>query len=593
MEINKDNIELEETLDNDMAIPGMEDDELFKDDTKGIMANPEDPFEAYRTPFLPKQDNTIAPSKTYEEKIEIDEEISIPDLNQEAKDNKEEKTLPKINKEMSDLINLEDFELVIKKDKINLNNLKDVEVKFETINIPNNTNSEMISFIDEDDSGNNIANETSKDPDNRANVIKLFEEARVREQRGAHEKNDNSTYFSSATFKKEDKDIKMHPSFVNARKKDSTAASLILDKINKSTNTNVVVSVPLYNSGIWIGIQSPSEPEIIQLQMLALENEMKLGASTAGLVYSNYSVLFRKYALDLAFSNIVYSSVAVDNFSMLKELIDVTDENSILNGLSAAMYPTGVDRMITCKNFLREKNPCNHSVQAKLHFDRLHFTDYSRLNDDLLLHMSKKTPNSTTILEVEEYKRQLSIYTTSVKNYKLPDGSIVTITYKIPNIKNGIAQGEYWTEKITMLVNDIITGTNKNVAEISNEMMKMYIDGAMRTNLLGLYLHFIESVKVDDVEDRDYRSINNILHSLTKVDNVASAIISDILLLIKNASITTIGHTQYTCPSCKTVNDNETVEAGHPFKKIIPFNVLGVLFILGSLKYNTVVLRQE
>lgn len=577
METNNNN---QDITDNDAAIPGMEDDEIFRKIEDNIDT------------FADNEKDTIEPNTVDREIVNIDDEIIIIDDNN-ANNEKEEKSLPKANNAISDLLNTEDFDLTIKKDKINLNNLKDEDVRFETINIPNNTNIEMIDFIDEDDNGNSIMNSAAKDPDNRPHVVKLLEESKVREQRGVHEKENNHTYFSSATLKNDDKIVKMHPSFINTRKKDSTTSSMILEKINKSTNTDVVISVPLYNSGIWLGIQSPSEPEIIQLQMLALENEMKLGASTAGLVYSNYSVLFRKYALDLAFSNIAYSSVKVDNFSMLRELIDTTDENSILNAVSAAIYPTGVDRMITCNNFLKEKKPCNHSVQAKLHFDRLHFVDYSRLNDDLLLHMAKKTPNSTTIAEVEEYKRQLSIYTESIKTYKLPDGSDITITFKVPSIKNGIMQGEYWTEKITMLVNDIITGANKNVAEISNEMMSIYIDSAMRTNLLGLYLHFISSIKVDDKEETDYRQINNILHALTKVDNIASAIVSDIITLIKNASITTIGHTQYTCPSCKTLNNNDTVEDGHPFKKIIPFNVLGVLFILGSLKYNTVILRKE
>lgn len=577
--MSKDYIDMD-TADNNLPIPGMEEDDLFKENK--IMPGIMDPLEESKTPFL-KPNTEI-------ETIQIDEEIEIEEIN---KTDAEDKPLPKITNEISDLLNTEDFDLVIKKDKINLNNLKDEDVRFETINIPNNTNKEMIDFIDEDEAGNSIMKAIAKDPDNRAHTIKLLEEAKFREQRGAHERSSNENYFSAATLNNDGKAVKMHPSFVNARKKNTSTSSMILDKINKSTNTDVVISVPLYNSGIWLGIQSPSEPEIIQLQMLALENEIKLGASTAGLVYSNYSVLFRKYALDLAFSNIAYSSVKVDNFSQLRELIDITDENSILNGLNAAIYPTGVDRMITCSNFLREKNPCNHSVQAKLHFDRLHFIDYSRLNDDLLLHMAKKTPNSTTIAEVEEYKRQLAVYTESIKNYKLPDGSEVTITYKIPNIKNGIIQGEYWTEKITMLVNDIITGTNKNVTEVADEMMRIYIDSAMRTNLLGLYLHFIKSIKIDGIEEFDYREINNILHALTRVDNVANAIISDILTLVKNASLTTIGHTQYTCPSCKTLNTNDTVEDSHPFKKIIPFNVLGVLFILGSLKYNTLILRKE
>lgn len=577
--MSKDYIDMD-TVDNNLPIPGMEEDDLFKENK--VIPDITDSLEEPETPFL-KPNTEI-------ETIQIDEEIEIEETN---KTDTEDKPLPKITNQISDLLNTEDFDLVIKKDKINLNNLKDEDIRFETINIPNNTNKEMIDFIDEDEAGNSIMKNIAKDPDNRAHTIKLLEEAKSREQRGAHEKSNNENYFSATTLNNDGKTVKMHPSFVNAKKKNSSTSSMILDKINKSTNTDVVISIPLYNSGIWIGIQSPSEPEIIQLQMLALENEIKLGASTAGLVYSNYSVLFRKYALDLAFSNIAYSSVKVDNFSQLRELIDITDENSILNGLNAAIYPTGVDRMITCSNFLRDKNPCNHSVQAKLHFDRLHFIDYARLNDNLLLHMAKKTPNSTTIAEVEEYKRQLAVYTESIKNYKLPDGSEITITYKVPNIKNGIVQGEYWTEKITMLVNDIITGTNKNVTEVADEMMRIYIDSAMRTNLLGLYLHFIKSIKIDGIEEFDYREINNMLHALTRVDNVANSIISDILTLVKNASLTTIGHTQYTCPSCKTLNTNDTVEDGHPFKKIIPFNVLGVLFILGSLKYNTLILRKE
>lgn len=559
----------EEIEDNDMPLPGEEDN---------VIPN------AYED-----LNNKIHATETPVEKIDFEEEIILP-LENVSNTQQESIYTPPVQT-ISENLELEDFELVIKKDGINLNNLKNEDVKFETINIPNNTILEMINFVDEDDAGSSILKKNINDVNSIGNIAKLLEEAKVREYKGVHEKDDNDHYYNAAKYKKDGKEVKMHPSFINTRSKNSSSG--FMDNISKATNTDVVISVPLYNSGIWLGIQSPSEPEIIQLQMLALENEIKLGASTAGLVYSNYSVLFRKYALDLAFANIKYSSVKVENYSILRELIDSTDENSIINAVSAGIYPTGVDRMVTCKNFLREKNPCTHSVQTKLHFDRLHYIDYSRLDEEALLHMSKKTPNSTTIAEVERYKERLSKYKESIKTYKLPNGEDLIVNYKVPNIKNSIMQGEFWTEKITMVVNNIITNSNKNVAEISDEMMKIYLDSAMKTNLLGMYLHFISSMTISGETETDYREINNVLSKLTKIDNIAAAMINDITDLIKNSSLTIIGQTQYTCPKCKEVNDNNTVEAGHPFKKIIPFNVLGVLFILGSLKYSTVILRKE
>ena len=577
-DVNKDLTE-----DNDMPIPGLEETDIFKE--KSIAPDPVNPIEEHKTPDVPKNQDNF-------ESVYIEEEVFL--IDEDNNSNKSESI--NINTEppkISELINLDDFELVIKKDNIDLTNLKDEDIKFETVNIPNNTNKEILNFVDVGEDGTPIG-EAMKDKSNGYHLVKLQEEAKNREVKGVHEVDNNENYFNAAEFKGEDKNVKMHPSFIKTATKNTDNASLFLDSISKATNADVVISVPLYNSGIWIGIQSPSEPEIIQLQMLAVENEIKLGASTAGLVYSNYSVLFRKYALDLAFSNIKYASVKVDNLaSSLKKLISIDDEETILMALSAAMYPTGVDRMITCANFLRSKDACTHTVQAKLHFDRLLFPDYGRLTDNLILHMSKKSPNSTTIAEVEEYQSQIAKYKESIKIYTLPDGSKVTVEYKTPNIEEGIMQGEYWVEKINMLVNNIITGSGNKPNNIADEMMKIYIDSAMRTNLLGLYLHFIKSITINNRKETNYRIINEALTALTKVDNIANLIMSDIVSLIKKSSLTIVGHTQYVCPKCKELNDNATVEDGHPFKKIVPFNVLGVLFILGSLKYSTVILRKE
>ena len=269
---NKDLIE-----DNDMPIPGLEDTDIFK--KKSIAPDPVNPIEKYKTPDVPRnQDSFESVPKNQDsfESVHIEEEVFLIDEDNNSNTSESiniNTEPPKISK----LLNLDDFELVIKKDNIDLSNLKDEDIKFETVNLPNNTNKEILNFVDVGEDGTPIG-EAMKDKSNGHHLVKLQEEAKNREVKGVHEVDNNENYFNAAEFKGEDKNVKMHPSFIKTATKNTDNASLFLDSISKATNADVVISVPLYNSGIWIGIQSPSEPEIIQLQMLAVENEIKLGA---------------------------------------------------------------------------------------------------------------------------------------------------------------------------------------------------------------------------------------------------------------------------------------------------------------------------
>lgn len=497
---------------------------------------------------------------------------------------------------ISELLKVSDFDLELVNGDIDLNNVSGLNLQAEHVELPNDTNIDYLNMVDPLTGASFLEAMMKEDPKIRTYVEKLGAEIKHREHKGTHEREDTSNYYSSAVVDKGDgsRPVKLYPTFVPIREAGNlTPLERLGEQIAKATGSDVTISAELWNSGIWLGFKSPSEPEIIQLQLIALESEMKLGASTAGMVYSNYSVLYTEYALNLIFANILYSNVKVKDVAELKSLIKENDINTLLNNLNASLYPSGVERMITCKNFLRQANPCTHTVLTKLHFDRLHYKDFSRITDSMILHMSNKNPDTVTVKDVLAYQAEIEKHNTKICTYTLPDNSKIKFTFATPTIPGYLTQGNYWVSQIEAIVNRFITSSGKNSRDISDKVMEIYMDSAMRTNLLGLYLHYIKSIEYNGAVETDFKKINTYLTTLTKTGNLADEIISDILTLIKTSSLTIIGTTQYTCPTCKEINDNQSVEDDSWKKKIIPFNPLAVLFTLGNLKYTSIIMRRQ
>lgn len=362
-----------------------------------------------------------------------------------------------------------------------------------------------------------------------------------------------------------------------------------LDRLDSSMGIGVPVMVPLYNSGIWVAVKTIEEPAIIALKYLALEKEKQIGASTGAAVYSNQSVLYAKDAIDLFINSIVFTNVRTKSKEDLRKLILSSDINTIYSILGEAMYPKGVKYILNCNNIISKDNSCDSIIKPTIRLQNTRHTDLNRLSDAQLYHMAKKSPASVTVDEVLAYQKEFSNITTSSKEYMIANGIKITINYRIPNAEEYLVQGNFWVKRITKTASNIMAKLEKQ----KNQFQQEGFSTQMKTNLLGGYIHYFHSIDMlfpdgSVTVTKDLKELFGAVERFSKDIRLYDAMLNDILQLIKNSTISIIGIQEYKCSKCKKMNDNKTVEEGHVFRNIVPFNVLQILFTLGDLRFQEI-----
>ena len=115
----------------------------------------------------------------------------------------------------------------------------------------------------------------------------------------------------------------------------------------------------------------------------------------------------------------------------------------------------------------------------------------------------------------------------------------------------------------------------------------------MKTNLLGGYIHYFAGMDIVN-KNGAIKSTKNLTELFGAVERFSKdiklydAMLNDILQLIRNSTRSIIGVPEYKCSKCQKMNVNSSVEEGHFFRNIIPFNVLQILFTLGDLRFQEI-----
>lgn len=362
-----------------------------------------------------------------------------------------------------------------------------------------------------------------------------------------------------------------------------------LDNLDNTLGIGVPIMVPLYNSGIWVAIKTIEEPAIIALKYLSLEKEKQVGASTGAAVYSNQSVLYAKDAIDLFISSLVFTNVRLKHKEDLKKLILSSDINTIYSALGQAMYPKGIKYILNCNNIIDKDKSCDSIIKPTIRLQNAQHTDYSKLSDAQLYHMAKKSPASVTVDEVRAYQDEFSNITTTSKEYALGNNIKAVIHYRVPNLEEYLIQGEFWIKRITRTASNIMSKLEKQ----KDNFKQQGFSTQMKTNLLGGYIHYFAGIDIlkedgDVKSSKDLKELFGAVERFSKDIKLYDAMLNDILQLIKNSTISIIGIPEYKCKKCEQMNVNTSVDEGHIFKNIIPFNVLQVLFTLGDLRFQEI-----
>ena len=345
--------------------------------------------------------------------------------------------------------------------------------------------------------------------------------------------------------------------------------------------------IPLWHSGIWVSLRTPTDAEMINLEYALAESEIALGRSTNELIYSNYDAIFTRIVTEFALDCIQTSTLKVTNKSDLLKYIKPQDKHALALGIIQVSYNKGFDIVRTCVNtgvIENGKPKCTNRVKALINPSNMLRVDRSQLTAEHLKHMSKRTPDSTDVDDVLEYQRTLEANRPEVVSINNEYGErVISVEFSMPSLLDTITSGEEW-------VQNVISASQKMFTEdMTPEVRNMHVEQRSKAVLQTVYSHFVSKITYDDgttVTDRD--TINKLLLAMGHNKTIYTNIMEETMRYIDKHVMAIVAIQNYVCPACK---QEQTTGGSGPFKEFIPVNPFAVFFDLSAFRVEEIMLR--
>jgi hypothetical protein len=342
---------------------------------------------------------------------------------------------------------------------------------------------------------------------------------------------------------------------------------------NKALGIGDLIQVPLWTTGIWVTLKTPTEAEMIRLNQELAEDKINQGRATKGLVYSNAMVYtidrLSRFVIDHIYDTTL--QVSALESKDIREIIKTQDYPTLLWGLICAMYPRGFQYSRSC---ISDPEKCNYVLEELLNPKKLLWVNYRALTETHMVHMAQKQHKIKSLESVMNYQSTLAAIADKTVIIGSDSDSPVKVTLKTPNLNEYISIGEEWVNSIVKIIDTIVSKPSTD-ADYNKERNKL-IERYSQSSSLRQISHWIKSVEINDYIVEDTDTLGNILTIMSQDDVKRTELIENVSKYIDESTISVIGVPVYDCPKCKVT---QTVEnATEEFKNIIPLDVTTIFF---------------
>jgi len=452
-----------------------------------------------------------------------------------------------------------DYEEVNSKD---INKLKEPKI------IPSFTRKELNDFIEETDE-----EELAKsDLETKTNyyINKTTEEYINPDDIGFRE--DMGSMNNNPMFE----DSPMRTTTISLKKRATNSKSALL-KLSQVAGIGAVVPIPLWHSGFRITIEPLTNVEIINLELDLIDEIERIGKDTNTLIFSNYNILFAKVVYRHFKDKIIDSTLKLPEGEVLEDYIKINDLYTIALHLSYSMYPNGFNGVVPCKNSVKiidGKPKCNFKAYMKFDLPELFWVDENKVPKELKPQMNFKTRNSVTTDEALAYQKILE---ESLDDVYIEVGA-ATIYLATPSLSRYFQFGDLFISDLKDKTTEIVKN-NKQIESLE-DAEKILVDVIKASSLN----HFIDKIKVDDVDIADPNEINDAIETLSSNFDIEDKIVKRILKFIDETLVAVVGVPNFECKHCKTTQSKHD---------LIPLSVYDYFFILLHSKYEKITKKLE
>jgi hypothetical protein len=343
--------------------------------------------------------------------------------------------------------------------------------------------------------------------------------------------------------------------------------------LRSSTGLGVIVRKPLWHSGIWLSIKSPTEPELIEVQRSLTSAKVDLGRSTWGLALSATTGLISEEYFGLIVDNF-YNTSAKDKEDLL-DLILVNDLPILQWQLACAVYPNGFQFSRACTSNLSK---CNHVSKELINPLKLLVVNKAALTQEQKNHMSLKTAGSMDRESIDRYKNQHIKGQKRELKYNI-NGNEIKILLKIPTLREYFNSTHDWVDRLSDRVIDTLG------IDASHKDRNAYINKLYQSTVLRQYAHYVESIDYGDIIT-DRETIYTALDTLSVEPDINVKFSEDVEKYINDTTIAIVGIPDYDCPKCKESQISEEDKTTPLTTNVIPIDPLVTFFTLHSQKLS-------
>lgn len=326
-----------------------------------------------------------------------------------------------------------------------------------------------------------------------------------------------------------------------------------------------VIQIPLWHSGFWITITTPSESELIDLERRIADDKILLGRISNGRVFSNTSVFIGSHVKELVMAKLYDTSLK--ERELVEELIETHDLQHIAWGLACSVWPSGFKY---ARSIVGQSETDYRTISEDLNLTKLQWTDVRSLNDWQIKHMANRRGSKMTLEDVKRYRSEFKY---NERVVELAPGLSVILAK--PSMNEYINSGQRWVNNIVMQ-NDRVFGMDQDP-----NARNQYIITHSRSTALRQYGHWVSGIILggntdDPIMTKDDReTVETILDKASANDGVREIFFREVPKYIEDTTISVI--------AIPTVDESE--ENKFPlFPHLVPIDALTTFFTLLTQK---------
>lgn len=358
------------------------------------------------------------------------------------------------------------------------------------------------------------------------------------------------------------------PRFQSTDEGDIKGARAVMRMMNH-IGAGSIFQTPLWHSGLYVTFKPANDVEKIEFNRMLMNDKIKFGRLSYGLIFSNISSYTTDRLVDFALSHVYDISAQIPDLTIenLKKIIVCQDIPSLLWGFQCSMYPKGFKFRRAC---VANPDKCQHILEETLNLSKIQYTNFNALTEWQKTFMMNRQAKSTKLEDVERYKEEMAKIQS--KRIVVNKGLFneIAFTLRSPSIQEHVESGQTWIGRMTEQLEQSLTKPNND-----NERNE-YIKQHGQATAMRQYGHFVESIEFGNYKISDRETIDSTLNNISSDDNIRIEFTNEVIKYINESTVSVIGIPTYDCPKCHTPQDNGSAYPHH--KNIIPLDVTQLFF---------------